>query len=181
MSYFMRFLTRNATSRHARPAEPPQRPHAAPVAPTDLYAGPLFPPSVLDGLWQHVETLRYGARDDERQANQLLGLAARKYDEADALASLLRRAEHEAQAETLDGLEAGLRGLLPPVVPLRHYTPSGNGFRPVCGAVASEVYTAAGDVDCPACLPLIPEWARPATDPTATTLTMHTVPAEVAR
>lgn len=178
-----RFRTGSAKPKGRRgikPAPAPQPPHAAPVSPTELYAGLMFPPSALSDLWQYVEVLRSEARDDEDEANFRLGRAARKRSEADTLVSMLRRAEREA-AEPLDGLEVGLHDLLPPVAPLRHYSPPSNSFRPVCGAVSSAVHTVAADVDCPACGPLIPAWAREVADPTADTLTMHAVPAGVAR
>lgn len=179
-----RFRTGSAKPRGRRgikPAVAPQPPHAAPASPTEPYAGLMFPPSAVADLWQYVEVLRSGARDDEDEANFRLGRAARKHAEADTLVSLLRRAEHEA-AEPVDGLELGLYALLPPVEPLRHYTPSSAGFRPVCGAVSGgSVYTAGADIDCPACRPLMPEWLTAPADPTADTLTMHAVPAGGAR
>jgi len=166
VSHFRRFRRTSATEppalprRHARPAEAPQPPHAAPVsAPTDAFAGiHRYDSGTIPGLRAHAARCTEKAEEAEREANRLLGQAAHLRVQAADHLRIAGLAELDAQTPPDAMWPLPAPQVPAPAAPIVHFSDNVN-FWPPCGEREGATWSSENpaDVTCQACLGVLAE------------------------
>lgn len=150
---FRRNRRNTATGRRRAATAPVPQPTRAAPAPADLYTGGYqYDPQVIPDLREHAQWCRKQAATKERQANQLLGDAARDRVHAADYDRIAVLAEHDATTPPDAAWPVPAPQPPQPAAPVVHFSDQ-VGFWPPCGARTEATWQTVNpaEVTCEAC------------------------------